>query len=424
MSPTSTRWTPPPKVPDAEAVNVLFLDMNAFFASAEQQLRPELRGRPVAVAALDVESTSCIAVSYEARPYGIRTGTPVWEAKKLCRDLVVLPARPREYVALHHAIRAAAESCLPIDKVESIDEMHGRLAGNDRRPEEAAKLGHRLKSIIRRDVGNHLSCSVGIAPNRLLAKIASDLMKPNGLTVIRPGDLPHRLHPLKLTDLPGIAKRMEARINKAGIFTVEQLCAASEKHLHDAWGSVVGRMWWYRLRGLEWHEPPTRRRSLGHSHVLAPKFRTPDGARAVLVRLIHKAAARLRDEKLWASRMHLYVSTSWKEQGWGVDLYLGQTQSTLAMVRAMVKVWPTRPPGVPTQVAVTLHELASTVGGQLDLFTEVGPRDAEFDALMDGVNGLFGTDYLHSGEMCGARDTAPVRISFGRIPGFKPACAG
>src|SRR5438874_1461569 len=119
------------------SLNYLFVDMNAYFASVEQQARPELRGRPVAVVPVRAETTCCIAASYEAKKHGVKTGTRVSDARRLCPDLCVVEARPKLYVQTHHQIRAAIDSCLPVTTVASIDEMYCQLTGRERQPEAA-----------------------------------------------------------------------------------------------------------------------------------------------------------------------------------------------------------------------------------------------------------------------------------------------
>ena len=404
-------------------LRVLFVDLNGYFAGVEQMLRPELRGRPVAVAAVKAANTACIAVSYEAKRCGIKTGTPVAEAKRLCPSLVVLEARPPVYVRVHHQIRAAVESCLPVEAVESIDEMYGRLIGVERHEPRAVQIANDVKRAIREQVGQCLTCSVGLAPNRFLAKVATNMQKPDGLVVIRQGDLPDVLHRLELTDLPGIARNMEARLNRWGIRTVKQLCEQSESSLRGAWGSVVGRMWWHWLRGLEWDRPPTRRASVGHSHVLPPAFRNEEGARAVMVRLVHKAAARLRFIGYYAKRMNVYVSFTYREEGWSCDVDLGLTQSTRLMVLAFADLWRHRPMGTPTQVAVTLHGLVPRGCATLPLFAEEY-RDAACDRVFDEANTRFGPQTVYFAAMMAARGTAPTRISFTHVPNLEPAYAG
>src|SRR5262245_430158 len=160
------------------SVRYLFVDMNSYFASVEQELRPELRGLPVAVVPVEAETTSCIAASYEAKKFGVRTGTRVSEARKLCPGLRTIPARPQVYVRKHHEIIEAVESVLPVAKVLSVDEMVCRLMGDHLRYDRAVEVGRRVKRAIRERAGEWMRCSIGLGPNTLLAKVAADMQKP------------------------------------------------------------------------------------------------------------------------------------------------------------------------------------------------------------------------------------------------------
>ena len=201
----------------------LFIDMNAYFASVEQQDFPRLRGRPVAVVSVEANTSSCIAASYEAKRCGVRTGTPVWQAKLLCPGLVCMPGRHERYVEVHKLIVKAVGRCAPIDKVMSIDEMACKLIGVERRPENATAIAVKIKAEIKRGVGDYLTCSIGVGPNVLLAKVAGDMKKPDGLTFLHPEELPGNLYPLTITDFPGIGPRMRKRFHRYGVATVQQL---------------------------------------------------------------------------------------------------------------------------------------------------------------------------------------------------------
>ncbi|MFH1819287.1 MAG: DNA polymerase [Pseudomonadota bacterium] len=285
----------------------LYVDLNSFFASVEQQLRPELRGRPIGVLPVMADTTCCIAASIDAKRFGIRTGTPVWQARKLCRDIVFVQARPSIYVDIHHRIIAAVESCTPVGEVLSIDEMACELMGSDREEANAIKRGKQIKQAIYDQVGDMLHSSIGIAPNRFLAKTASNMQKPDGLVVIRQNELPGRLYGLKLGALTGIGRAMEHRLNQLGIHTVEQLCTASKETLRHAWGGIEGERFHAKLRGDATAAAPTQRASIGHSHVLAPELRDPASALAVLKRLLHKAAMRLRHYGYCAGALSLHL---------------------------------------------------------------------------------------------------------------------
>ncbi len=393
-------------------LRVLFLDMNSFFASVEQELQPELRGRPVAVAAVNVPTGCCIASSYEAKAFGVKTGVSVAEARMLCRGIRIVEARPIEYVRCHHAIVDAVQSCLPISAVHSIDEMSCRLMDNER--DRIPDLARRLKQAIRDQAGSSLRCSIGVAPNRLLAKIAGDMQKPDGLTVWNEEHLPHSLYPLELTDLPGIASRMQVRLNATGIKTVEQLCTAPEKMLETAWGGVVGR-WWYRwLRGEDWREPPTRRRTVGHSHVLPPALRTHEATYAVIVKLIAKAATRMRRIGYSADRLTVGVDYL-GGGGWSHECRFLGCQDTLTMVSAFTASWPSRLVGLPLRVSATLHKLSSAASMPGPLFPGEANR-VKLSMALDRINERWGKDVVHVGVTHDVMAAAPTRISFTQIP--------
>src|SRR5882672_3946920 len=195
------RFVVPGATPLAEQVNWLFLDMNSYFASVEQQVQPRLRGKPTAVVTVDADSTVCIAASYEAKAFGVSTGTALGEARKKCPDLNVVVARHEIYVDYHKKIQQAVEDkCLHVSKIISIDEMECRLGGRDRQIPNAQELARQVKQAIY-SVGEMLHCSVGLAPNRFLAKIASNLQKPNGLATITHSQLPKVLLALTPRDL-------------------------------------------------------------------------------------------------------------------------------------------------------------------------------------------------------------------------------
>src|SRR3954453_2947714 len=205
------------------AVNWLFVDLNSYFASVEQQDRPELRGKPVGVVPMLADTTCCIAASYEAKAFGVRTGTIVADAKRLCPGIPLVEARHELYVEYHHRIVEAVESCLPVTAVCSIDEMACRLMGRERPLLAAMELAGKVKARIRERAGECLRSSVGLATNRYLAKVASDMEKPDGLVALTLDILPEALRRLTLRDLPGIGARTEKRLNERGIHTMEDL---------------------------------------------------------------------------------------------------------------------------------------------------------------------------------------------------------
>src|SRR6266568_9172068 len=164
-----------PSQPSDGGMNWLFVDLNSYFASCEQQDRPDLRGQPVGVVPMLADTTCCIAASYEAKAYGVRTGTIVADAKRLCPGIILVEGRHELYTEYHHRIVEAVESCLPVTAVCSIDEMACRLMGRERPLLAALELGRRVKARIRESAGEMMRSSVGLATNRFLSKVASDM---------------------------------------------------------------------------------------------------------------------------------------------------------------------------------------------------------------------------------------------------------
>lgn len=407
----------------------LFIDFNAYFASVEQQLRPELRGRPVAVTPVPHDSGCCIAASYEAKAFGVKTGTRVGEARRLCPAIVIVPARPRSYVTMHHRLLGAIDRCIPVGAVHSIDEVSCRLDRTERDPARAADLARRIKRSIYENVGACMRCSIGVAPNRFLAKVGTDMQKPDGLVVIEKHELPDRLFDLEPIDLPGIGPRMSARLAGAGITSVRQLCAMSEVEMDRAWGGIVGRRFWSWLRGEQTAERPTVRRSLGHQHVLPPKFRTDEGARAVAFRLLHKAAGRLRHVGCAAQQLTLSIrfrddsgfapgtpGPGWGRGSWNAMIPLGPCcRDTPTMLESLGRLWTARPAGVPVQVGVTLHELVAPESLSPPLFGGERRRDS-LSRAMDTVNARFGANTVYTSTIHEARHTGDGGIAFTYVP--------
>ena len=272
----------------------LFMDLNSYFASVEQQENSALRGKPVAVTPMDTDYTCAIAASYEAKAYGVKTGTIIRDAKKMCPHLYCVPARHDKYVAYHNRIIEEVIKHTPINKIWSIDELSSRLPPGKRNIESATNVAQKLKQGIWDNVGQSINCSVGLAPNSLLAKIACEMHKPNGLTILRQEDLPGPLLKLKLTDIPGIGINMERRLNKSGIYSIEDFWNIEPKHARKIWGSVQGERFWYWLHGYDFPAPETKPSMIGHSRILDPQLRAPDKARLILRKLTMKAAHRLR----------------------------------------------------------------------------------------------------------------------------------
>jgi DNA polymerase-4 len=393
---------------------ILFLDMNSYFASVEQQVRPELRGVPVGVIPNDCDTTCCIAASYEAKAHGIKTGTGVRDAKATCPSIKMVLSRPDLYIETHHAIIEAVESVHPVGQVCSIDEMSFKLRGPDRQPAVYKRLAMEMKAAIRERVGEWMRCSIGVAPNAMLAKTAGEMVKPDGMVVIEKHELPHRLFTMKVTDLPGINTGIETRLRRHGIYTMPQLCMATKKRLREAWGSILGETWWEWLHGHDPYIKPTRRKNIGHQHVLAPDLRAFESARAVAIRLLMKAATRMRSEGYWCTKLTLNVRPM-DEPGWRVYQNLEPCQCTVRMLHHLDALWSQRRTEWVMSLGVTLGGLTRSDCVEIPLF-EHDRKMTDLAHTMDAINTKHGHAKVYYASMHGARAAAPRRIPFANIP--------
>lgn len=410
----------------AKPLDWLFLDLNSYFASVEQQENPRLRGKPVAVVPVMTDFTCAIAASQEAKAFGIKTGTMIRDARMACPSLVCVLASHELYVRYHHRVIEEVEHHMPVHHVASIDEMSCRLTGKWREPEHALALARQIKAGLRRNLGECITCSIGLSTNRYLAKTATDLQKPDGLVILHPDDLPERLIGLPLTDLCGIGRNMERRLAASGITTFGKLWACAPKQLHAAWGSVHGERFWHALRGVEIPDEETTRGSVGHSHVLAPEQRHPVAAEAVARRLLLKAASRLR--KLEHLTGFLSVSVR-LEEGPRMEAArrFPKISDSVTLQEQFTLIWREMTPEIGgrrlKKVAVTLLELAPQARPvQLELFTrnlsagDVEKRDRVSRAL-DSLTARFGRDAVTIGIPPGAGSSfTGTKIAFNRVP--------
>jgi DNA polymerase IV len=425
----------------------LHIDLNSFFASVEQQLHEEYRGKPLAVVPTMADTTCCIAASYEAKAFGVKTGTQVGEAKKLCPGIILIAGDHADYAKYSHEITKAVELACPVAHNPSIDEMVCQLIGREQEPPRARKIALEIKQSIYKNVGVALRCSIGMAPNRYLAKIASDMQKPDGLIGLLPSQLPRAIAHLELRDLPGVGARTEIRLNKKGITTMEQLLALDRNGMRKLFDSVWGDRMYHWLRGAQTEDATGNnvaqaevQKSLGHSHVLAPEFRSPEGSWAVAHKLLHKAAMRLRMEHFYTGSLAVTIryqltreqaeahaphskvkrhTSGIKNSGWGMEARFRDCQDTLTLLEILRSLWAQRPQGAEFQkpffVGITLRNLIPESEYQAELFADPSNR-AGLSATMDKLNLKYGHTTLHFAGMLPARESAPTRIAFTQIP--------
>ena len=299
----------------------LFVDMNSFFASVDQQVAPELRGRPVGVVPFLHNSTSVLAASVEAKKLGIHTGTNIAEARRLAPDITLLKVNTPLYRDYHRRIMGMLDQTRCKVTVKSIDEAL-LVVPSDLR-EHSLELASQIRSNIY-GIGDWLGCSIGLGPNMFIAKMATNTMKPNGLVQILPEELEGFYSTLELTDLYGVAQRSAKRFKALGIQSPLDLYHAPLKYLQQHLGENHGLSWYLRMRGVEVDQKPTTRTSVGHQMTLTPNPATSlEELWPTISQLVAKVSHRLRVGGLSSHRLVCFVRYSDRTY-WGI--MMNQTQ--------------------------------------------------------------------------------------------------
>lgn len=400
----------------------LYLDFDGFFASVEQQADKRLRGRPVGVVPFtETDRTCVIACSREAKALGCSNVMPVPEVKRICPDIVLVPQKPDLYRRAHNTLTAEIESVIPIDTVKSIDELTCRL--DEKQRLDPLGLASRIKRAIAEHVGPFITCSIGFAANRQLAKIACKMDKPNGVTVWHPAMMPGPLLTVDLEDIPGVGHRMKRRLLALGITDTAALYAMDPKHMRKVWHSVTGERLWYALHGYDIQAPETERGMFGHGRVLPPGSRTLKAAYEIARLLLVKAARRLRRSGYYCSGLWLWFSI--KDGTWSRERSMPMVRDDAAILDGLRALWreaeATLPKRMPLfRVGVTLMNLTPGNARQMDLLLNDDTARKRWEAVTsatDALNARFGKTIVSLGPWAPpAGGHVGGKIAFTRIP--------
>ena len=407
-----------------DTIERLYLDFDGFFAGVMQQVMPDLRGRPVGVIPFEVENarfTVVIACSKEAKAAGCQNVMRTGEALRICPQMVFVQQRPDLFRRAHNALLNEIRCEIPIDTVKSIDELTCILDKGDIADPEG--LAARLKRRIRENIGPQITCSIGFAANRLLAKLACKIDKPDGVTIWRPEHMPAPLILLPLSEISGIGSRMERRLNQAGIWTIEDLLSTQPKQLRQLWGNVNGERMWYALHGYDIEARPTGRGMFGHARVLPPNWRNFAKARDCARLLLTKAARRTRRDNFYANRLHLWLDI--RDGGWHGKQTLPCVNDDHACLTALDLLWARAKREVRAnveivRVGVTLLDLSAGGERQLDIFLKDDDERQDWENLtcaIDHLNRKFGKRVVTLGPWTPPPGGyAGGKISYNRIP--------
>lgn len=407
-----------------ETIERLYLDFDGFFASVMQQAMPALRGRPVGVIPFETKNadyTVVIACSKEAKAMGCQNVMPVPEARAQCPDIVLVMQRPDLFRRAHIALLNEIRCEIPIDTVKSIDELTCKL--DKHAIEDPVGLSRRLKKRLAENIGDQITCSIGFAPNRMLAKIACKKDKPNGVTIWEPAALAAVLSTCDFDDIPGIGNRLRKRLYAAGIASVGALWDTAPKQLRKLWGNVNGERMWYALHGYDIQAMPTGRGMYGHARVLPPDWRSLDKAHDVSRLLLVKAARRMRRDGWYGNQLSLWLDM--RGGGWYRETNLHCVNDDHACLQALEALWHRAKAVLPRsarviRVGATLMKLTPANARQLDLLLNDDAERRRWERLThvtDTLNRKYSKRVLSIGPW-----TPPPggyvggKISYTRIP--------
>ncbi len=395
---------------------VLHIDMNAFFAAVEQRDFPELRGRPVGVTN-GALGTTLITCSYEARAFGVKTGMRLPEARRLCPELIQRPARPAVYAAVSARIMRALERLSPDIEVFSVDEAFvdvSRCQSLHGTPERMARMAQRLVCA----ASDGLPCSVGLAGTKLVAKIASELEKPNGFTMIPPWQARERLEHIPMERVCGIGPRIAEFLRGRGARTCGDVARLPLTVLERRYG-ITGKRLWLACQGRDLDPVATAvaaPQSVGHGKVLPPRTADRGTIEVYLRHMCEKVAARLRCHGFQAGRLFvgLHCAAPTPDIAAVFDLAYGLADGKRLFEHAR-RLLDARWRGEAVmQVQVTATHLRHT-GAQLELFAPEDARRRRRLAALDHINERYGEFTLAPATLL-ARSALPNVLS----PSWRP----
>jgi DNA polymerase-4 len=372
---------------------ILHIDMDAFYASIEERDRPGLRGKPMVVGGNPHNRGVVAAANYAARYFGVHSAMPTAQAKRLCPKLIVLPPRHGYYAQVAQRIRDIFHRYTPLVEPLSLDEAFLDVLHSHRLFGDAIEIGRRIKADIREEL--KLTASVGVAPNKFLAKVASDVGKPDGFLMVNAADAQSFLDPLPVTKLWGVGKVGNRQLEKLGIRTIGELRAHPRALLDDIFGSW-GKQLWELAQGIDDRAvvPDHKAKSVSHETTFAEDITDVEALRGWLLDLTRQVAARLRCNQLRGRTVHVKIrfanfrtitrshtlpqSTDITQELWNTGLSL------------LLKNLPPRHDGV-RLLGFSVSGFDAVDSHQADLFNEPAMvKQAQLDTVSDWIHARFG----------------------------------
>ncbi len=391
---------------------VMHVDLNSAFATIEQQSRPMLRGRPVAVVNRRTTNTSIVTASYEAKAKGVKVGMKFVEAMKLVPGIVAIESDPSKYRFVYRKLMTIMNDYSPNVVMKSIDEgiidFHGIP---NLRP--LIDIGYEIKERLKDEVGCAMRCNVGIGPSRFLAKTAAGLHKPDGLDLINADNLRATYEKMKLTDLTGIAGQMEKRLNAVNIFTPIQFLDADVVSLQKVvFKSIIGKHWYERLRGYEVDDRLIETKTIGRQYVLEDRGLTHSQISARLHYLCESVGSRLRSQNKIARGVYIHVRTIDRKY-WHACQMCQMPFSSNSSINSLAQQLFLKAPGRVQEIGIRCYALSDKNHSQMSIFYDEIAREQDLVNSIDYINGRFGDGTVHSADTLNAKKLIKQKISFG-----------
>lgn len=380
---------------------IIHIDMDAFYASVEQLDNPELKGKPVIVGAKPEQRGVVAAASYEARKYGIHSAMPTSRAVKLCPDIIILPVRMQRYTEISNHIHKIFYDYTPDIEPISLDEAFLDITGSVSLFGSAEKIGREIKSRIKEELG--LISSVGIAENKFLAKLASDLDKPDGFVVITEDNRQKILDSLDISKIWGIGKVTNKELRKFGIKTVKQL----RQYPLDALKSILGNQaeeFQNLARGMDNRKVESIRqvKSISEEQTFPEDMIDKDFLSDILQNQVETVAQRLRAKKLEGKTIIIkfrYADFQTITRNSTLDIYTNTTKVLLDEANKIFDQWYNKSKGKLRLLGFGVSNLQEEGSGQKLLFTDKSiEKYKKVDKVFDEIRNKFGSDSLKRGK--------------------------
>jgi len=376
---------------------IMHVDMDAFFAAVEILDHPEYAGKPVIVGGHKDSPRGVVSTaSYEARKFGVHSAMPISKAAILCPEGIFLPGRMGRYQELSRQIQAIFPEFSPLIEPLSIDEAFLDMSGCEDFYPSLQEMGQRLKARIREQTG--LTASVGIAPNKFLAKLASDWRKPDGLLVLEPENVQEFLMNLPVGRLWGVGKKSEAILHRLHLYQIKDILPHSLTWLQENLGSALGSQVYYLSRGIDERPvvPETEAQSIGHEITFSEDHENPSFLRQQLAQMTEKVGWRLREKKFYAKTVSIKVRfhdfrTITRSHTLNYSFNDDDTIFSEALhLLEQIKLQPVR------LLGVTVSNFQG--GTQLSLFSTDDQSSSQVTELMDTINRKYSPGAITKGR--------------------------